>query len=128
MSDKLTPQEITNAVAIFEADDEYCFCQDNDDSEWYVPLNDTWYYASADGEDIPLDQYKIVADLYRQYGRCGVLYWVHGVRKTLPQIPSQRRMVEMVVAREEEFAVERAEWKKKLDAYQAEHPMPVAKT
>lgn len=39
-------------------------------------MNDVWGWALAWGEPIPSDQVVKVAWLFRQYGWCGLLYWV----------------------------------------------------
>src|SRR3990172_7233381 len=39
-------------------------------------LNDTFYWACADGEEIPDSEIQKVAELFYRWGWCGVLYWV----------------------------------------------------
>lgn len=39
-------------------------------------MNDTWAWACADGEDVPDEELPRVAELFFQYGWCGILYWV----------------------------------------------------
>jgi len=80
---------------LFAADEEYSFRWAN--GQWHVILNDTWYYACADGEEISKEQEEEVAGYYRQFGCAGVLYWVHLQRKSLPEIPRYRTMVQGVI-------------------------------
>lgn len=39
-------------------------------------MNDTWFWATAFGEEVTDDELPEVARLFRLYGWCGVLYWV----------------------------------------------------
>ncbi len=80
---------------LFAASGEYYIFVREDDG-WSVFLNDTWYYACADGEEIPPCEYEKVADLFRRFGEAGVLYWVYKRRGHLPQIPRYRRRIEAV--------------------------------
>jgi hypothetical protein len=93
--------ELSSAEKLFLADNEYTFWY-SQESGWYVALNDTWYYACSDGEDIPKDKYNEVAKWYRKYGNAGALYWVYLQRGFLPTIPSSRREVEAIIEVEKE--------------------------
>lgn len=42
----------------------------------YLNMNDTFAWACADAEEVPMDQIKEVARLYRWYGTDGLNYWV----------------------------------------------------
>ncbi len=68
------------------------------EGEWCVFLNDTWYYASADAEEIPKDKEKEVADLFQKHGEDGVLYWVYKQRGHYPSIPSTLKQVKRIEA------------------------------
>lgn len=39
-------------------------------------MNDVWGWACADGEHVPDEDLPRVAELFRRYGKCGILYWV----------------------------------------------------
>ena len=41
-----------------------------------INLNDAFWWACGDAETIPEDSLIEVADLFYQYGICGVYYWV----------------------------------------------------
>jgi hypothetical protein len=41
----------------------------------FVIMNDVWAWAHAGGEDLPDSEVRKVADLFRKYGWCGILYW-----------------------------------------------------
>jgi hypothetical protein len=82
-------------------------CKNDENSGWYVFLNDTWYYACGDGEDIPKDEIKNVAKWYRNYGEAGALYWVYLQRGHLPTIPFAKRQVEAVQSLEDAEIQER---------------------
>jgi hypothetical protein len=93
--------ELSSAERLFLADgDYYNFYYDQEDG-WSIFLNDTWYFASADGERIPKEKYEEVASWYRKYGGAGVLYWVYLQRGHMPSILSSRRQVEMVMSIED---------------------------
>ena len=87
-------KEVDKDEMLFMAD-EYTF-RKHEDGSWYVSLSDTWYYASADGENIAPEEKKTVAQWYRKFGRAGALYWVFTKRGHMPQIPMVARMVQMV--------------------------------
>lgn len=63
------------------------FCFDADDGEAETPeeakkweqtlnMNDVWSWASADCEHILDEELPEVARLFKDYGWCGILYWV----------------------------------------------------
>lgn len=72
--------------AVFEAMDE----QTNQDTEmllasgllevyqdgYYINVGDTFAWACADAESVSKEQIPEVARLFKDYGWCGVLYWV----------------------------------------------------
>lgn len=70
---------------------------------WYLNLNDTWYYASADGEFIEKNEYEEIADWFRKYGRAGLLYWAYLKRKTYPQIHKNKAKVVAIENLEKEL-------------------------
>lgn len=50
-------------------------------------MNDTFYYASADGEDVPYDEWPRVKQIYEEWGQDGIIAWVALRRGHDPQIP-----------------------------------------
>lgn len=52
------------------------FSEDDGLSGFWINLNDTFGWACADGEEVTHDDVIEVARLFRDYGRCGLLYWV----------------------------------------------------
>lgn len=50
-------------------------------------MNDTFYYASADGEDVPYDEWPRLKEIYEQWGQDGLIAWVALRRGHDPQIP-----------------------------------------
>ena len=42
----------------------------------YLNMNDVWCWACAEGEYVPDEELPVVADLFCNYGWCGILYWV----------------------------------------------------
>lgn len=63
--------------------------------KWAVNLSDTFYYASADAEDVPPEEYKNLARLIVCYGGIGATYWAWQQRK---QSPSQIQKVNCQIA------------------------------
>ena len=55
-----------------------CFDEDFDDEvkPFTINLNDAFWWACGDAETIPEESLIEVADLFFQYGICGVYYWV----------------------------------------------------
>jgi len=51
--------------------------EDGDDPRFAQMLNfnDVWGWAAADGEYVPDEELPRVAELFFDYGRCGILYW-----------------------------------------------------
>lgn len=76
---------------VFAIGNEFTFLRM--DGKWYVFLNDTWYYATSDSEEMPEEEWPKIVDLYKSYGNAGVMYWVYLRRGHLPQIASTRRKV-----------------------------------
>lgn len=52
---------------------------ENDEDETVAQalnMNDVWGWATAWGEHVPDDELAEVGRLFRDYGRCGLYYWV----------------------------------------------------
>lgn len=71
------PWEIEDARKLLEAADVFFGELEGESDEWKQTLNmnDTWGWASADGDYVPDDELPEVARLFYQYGWCGLLYW-----------------------------------------------------
>ena len=46
------------------------------DSPRELNMNDVWCWACADGEEVKEEEMIEVAELFWNYGWCGILYWV----------------------------------------------------
>ena len=74
----------------------------NDDHGHYVlNMNDTFYFATADGEEVKPEEIKEVARLFSYYGFAGLTYWVAEKRGHDPEISSSREEVEYVRSKEQ---------------------------
>lgn len=71
------------------------FDYDDEDGKknWYIFLNDTWYYACADAEEIPEEDYKLVIELFKYFGELGLLFYVYKKRGHYPSIPEYKDRV-----------------------------------
>jgi hypothetical protein len=78
------------------------------DCKFHLNMNDTFYYACADSEEVGADEIKDVAGYFAKYGYKGLTYWVSKKRGELPQIPRYKKEVEDVQKMEEEFRVVKA--------------------
>lgn len=74
----IKPETIEEAKAVLKLSG-YIFNRDGDEpgnvDEFLIILNDTWGWACADCEPIPEENLIEVAELFRRYGYCGLLYW-----------------------------------------------------
>lgn len=59
-------------------------------------LSDTWYWASADGEEVTDAELPVVAELFWHYGWCGILFWVAEKRKHPTQFKDNNRFIQFV--------------------------------
>jgi hypothetical protein len=53
----------------------------------WVLMNDIFFWACADGEDVELDNLPLLRDLYLEYGYDGLIAWVAKKRGIEPQEP-----------------------------------------
>jgi hypothetical protein len=74
------------------------------DGKFQLNMNDTFYYACADSEEVGADEIKEVAGYFAKYGYKGITYWVSKKRGELPQIPRYKKEVEDVRKMEEELS------------------------
>ena len=66
-----------------------------------LDMNDTWSWASADGEYVPDEDLPEVARLFSKYGWCGLLYWTSERRDQMrSEFADVNRFVEFVRAEE----------------------------
>lgn len=64
------------------------------DGGWYILLNDTWYFACSDHEEIPQEKEMEVLSWIRSYGWMGLIYWVFLQRGHYPEIEIFKKDVE----------------------------------
>lgn len=81
----------TEIDKLFAAAGEYIFDQ-GEDKQWFVFLNDTWYWACSDCEEISAEEQNEVAGLFREYGRAGVIYWVTKKRGHASEFSPEKEM------------------------------------
>lgn len=95
---------ILRTAGLFFCDDPSELDEDEDERfEWLqtLNLNDTWGWATADGEYVPDNELPRVAELFWRYGWCGVLFWVSERRNQCrSEFHDVNRMIEF--ARHEE--------------------------
>lgn len=68
------------------------------EGKYYINMNDVWAWALSDGEYINNEnEIKEIAKLFKDYGWCGILYWVskknNGMRS---EFYDNNRMIEFV--------------------------------
>ncbi len=68
----------------------FTFHSDNDIATFAINLSDTFYYASADAEEIPWDRVDEVMDIFDQFGWYGFVAWTALERGHHPNIPQIR--------------------------------------
>lgn len=67
-----------------------------------INQNDTWFWASAFGQEVTDEELPEVADLFWRYGWCGILYWVSKKNDGLvSEFYDVNRFVEFVKKEEE---------------------------
>ena len=67
-----------DALKLSIRDEEICL--------WLL-MNDTFYYASADGEDVSLEELPVVLEIYNKYNENGLTAWVAHKRNEPPLDP-----------------------------------------
>ena len=77
-------RRLLRAASVFFYDDPSELDED-EGAEWLQTINisDTWGWACADGEYVPDKDLPEVAQLFRAYGWCGILYWVSERREQM---------------------------------------------
>jgi hypothetical protein len=69
----------------------------DDDEVLELNMNDVWAWALAWGEPIPADKVVEVAELFRLYGWCGLLYWVSEQHDQMrSEFEDNNRMIDFV--------------------------------
>lgn len=64
--------------------------------KYLLNMNDTFYYASADAEEIKENEIPEVYRLFDNYGDAGLIYFVAKKRDEKPKIPRNRKIVEAI--------------------------------
>lgn len=72
-----------------------------DGDKFVINLNDTFFYACADNEEISKEEAKEVIIMIKKYGDSGLIYWIAKKRNYDPEIPEYKALVEKVRAEEE---------------------------
>jgi hypothetical protein len=71
-----------------------------DRGKFILNMNDTFWYACSDAEEVGEDEIKEVARLFSTYGWQGIDYWVANKRGYDPEIPRHKEEVEEVRKKE----------------------------
>ncbi len=58
--------------------------ENNNVVSMYLNMNDTFYYASADDEEVKASELEDIYELYKKYGHSGVTAWSSHKRNELP--------------------------------------------
>jgi hypothetical protein len=66
------------------------------DGKFVLNMNDTFWYACADAEEVSEGEIKEVARLFATYGYKGLTYWVAKKRGDDPDIPKYKAQVDEV--------------------------------
>ena len=77
-----------------------------------IYLSDTWYWATADGEDVPLNEYRLVRELFVEYGKAGLMYYVfnkRGHHSEFSDINAMAEGVEKMESAKNEWSTKRKE-------------------
>lgn len=73
------------------------FSEDDGLPGFWINLNDTFGWACADGEQVDGSDLIEVARLFRDYGWCGLLYWVSKKREGLKsEFADNNRFIQFV--------------------------------
>ena len=64
--------------------------------KYYLDMNDTFYYACADCEEVGFDDLSEVARLFKTYGYGGLTYWVSKKRNENSEIPQVQKSIEEI--------------------------------
>lgn len=74
------------------------FGPDDDEPEFaqMINFNDTWSWASADGEYVTDAELIIVAELFWRYGWCGILYWAAEKNQCRSEFLDNNRFIDFV--------------------------------
>ena len=80
------------ADVFFEIDDEKL-----PDGEQMLNMNDVWAWALAMGETVKDEELPELAELFWNYGYCGILYWVSQKNNCMrSEFYDNNRMIEFV--------------------------------
>lgn len=89
--------DINSARKLLEAANVF-FDVDDEVPPQTLNLNDALNYACADGETVMDGELPRLAELFWQYGWCGILYWVSVEKRggELASIPSVQRKIDFI--------------------------------
>ncbi len=69
--------------------------------KFVLNVNDTFFYACADCEEVSPEEYRTVASFFKRYGFDGICYWVSIKRNIKSQIPEVQEEIDRIAAAEE---------------------------
>lgn len=102
--DALTPDQRGQVEALFSEDDsdQYGLSQDEGKVTLWCLMSDTFAYACADAENIPLEALPVVLRLREEFGYEGVTAWAANRRgeEPLKQLQTDKYKEALAVARE----------------------------
>lgn len=74
---KILPDEVTNIIAeLIESTQLEILCEAKEAISMYLNVNDTFYYASADAEDVLISDIPKIYELWKKYDHHGITAWV----------------------------------------------------
>ena len=92
---------IDEARTLLQATGVFFDLGEDQESSQCLNLSDTWGWACADGEDVPDEELPRLAELFWQYGNCGILFWVSERRdKCRSEFHDINRFIDFVRAEE----------------------------
>jgi hypothetical protein len=78
------PEYIQPVVEELLVDDALKLSIDDDSIQTYLQINDTFYYACSDCEDVTLEDLPLIRVMWREYGYEGLVAWVAKKRNIDP--------------------------------------------
>jgi hypothetical protein len=95
-------EELVNARKLLEASGLFLTEEEDDVVGLWLNLSDTFGWACADSEEITDNDLLEVANLFRDYGWCGLLYWASEKRGgELTEFADNNRFIEFVKKEEQ---------------------------
>jgi len=103
----MTDIELLRGSGAFHDEDAFDYPDHRLKGKLVLNLNDAFFWACADCEEVPEDEIGAVADLFRSYGQCGLYYWAFKKQKlSKVEFKDIQRMIDFVAAEEAQIARE----------------------